>query len=70
MPFSNPKQRAAFFAKKKASNPFKAPSSAFGNPVTMQPSNTPPKAPEMEEIKIPGLPKSNKFGRVKKFFKM
>jgi len=65
MPFNNPKQRAAYFAKKKLQNPLGNPAA---QPFTMQPSNTQPSPAAPQPVKVPGLPKMNKFGRIRKMF--
>lgn len=68
MPFNNnPKQRAAYFAKKKLANPLGNPAV---QPIAMQPSNTPPASPAVDPVKVPGLPKMNKFGRIRRMFKV
>jgi len=65
--FRSPKQRAFYFAKKS------------GKPATTpgasQNAQVAPMAPEpspagVNQFKIPGLPKSNKFGRIKRNFRM
>lgn len=67
MPFKDPKERAAFFAKQKMMNP-------LGNPATpnvaMVPSNTAPPQVTPGIPKIPGLPRTPKFGRIRKMFKV
>ena len=61
----SPKQRMAFFAKK-AGKP-----QGLGAPISFaNPSQGPSNAGTVQQLKIPGLPKTNKFGRIKKNFKM
>lgn len=64
---NNPKARMAYFAKKKVSDPLGSPGVV---PVTMQPSNAAPPAVGPQPVKVPGLPKMNKFGRIRKMFKV
>lgn len=68
MSFKSPKQRAFYFAKKSGKLP------ASGNPsasniTQVKPSAPPANSGAVQPFKIPGLPKSNKFGRIKKNFK-
>lgn len=72
MPFVNPQQRAAFFAKQKLQNPMGTP---MQNPLVERlntvSSNTPPPSAGLPgAVKIQGTPKGPRFGRVRKMFKI
>lgn len=66
MAFKSPKQRAYYFAKKsgKPSMPSGSSKNAQVNPMA-----APQNLEQPTTFKIPGLPKQNKFGRIKKNFK-
>jgi hypothetical protein len=67
MAFRSPKQRAFYFAKK-SGKPATTPGlsqNAVASP-NQAPSNAGAPVPQ---FKIPGLPKANKFGRIKRNFK-
>ena len=67
--FKSPKQRAFYFAKK--SGKPKASSNPAATPIAQVAASAPPANPAIvPQFKIPGLPKTNKFGRIKKNFKM
>jgi len=67
MAFTNPSQRKAFFEKQKqGNNPYGNP---LVSPMTMTPTNTPPSAPTPDAAKVMGLPRTPKFGRVRRLFK-
>lgn len=61
--FKTPKQRAWYFAKKSGK-----PQNAVGvKPIpAIKPIQS---SPTIGQIKVPGLNKSNKFARIKRFFK-
>jgi hypothetical protein len=66
MAFRSPKQRAFYFAKKSGKPPT-TPGMAQNAVVS---SNAAPQNPAtVPQFKIPGLPKQNKFGRIKRNFK-
>lgn len=67
MSFKSPKQRAFFFAKKSGKPKSTAPLS--GDITNVKAAAAPTNAATVPSFKIPGLPKSNKFGRIKKNFK-
>jgi hypothetical protein len=66
MSFKSPKQRGFYFAKKK--NAPINPSGVTKN-ATVAPAAPPVNAGAVPAFKVPGLPKTNKFGRIKKNFK-
>ncbi len=61
MSFKSNKQRAFYFAKKSGKPP--------ANPITKV-ATPATKLETIPQFKIPGLPKKNRFGRIKKNFKM
>jgi hypothetical protein len=64
--FKSPKQRAFYFAKK-GNKPQNI--SSMSQNAVVNPTAPPPSAGAVQQFKIPGLPKSNKFGRIKRNFK-
>lgn len=68
MSFKSPKQRAFFFAKKSGKPKSTAPLSG-GDINNVKATASPSNSATVPAFKIPGLPKSNKFGRIKKNFK-
>lgn len=67
MSFKSAKQRAFFFAKK-SGKPKSLTGSITGDIRNIKPPAS-SKAETIPAFKLPGLPKSNKFGRIKKNFK-
>lgn len=65
--FRSPKQRAFYFAKKSGKPPTVSGTSQNAQIAPMAAEPSPAAA---SQFKIPGLPKSNKFGRIKKNFRM
>lgn len=68
MSFKSPKQRAFFFAKK-SGKPQAATAPITNSINNVKAAAAPANAATVPSFKIPGLPKSNKFGRIKKNFK-
>lgn len=66
--FRSPKQRAFYFAKKSGKPAM--PSGSSQNATAIAPMAAEPSPAGVNQFKIPGLPKSNKFGRIKKNFRM
>jgi hypothetical protein len=69
MPFNpnNSAARKAFFAKKKLSDPLGNP---MVSPTVVAPTNTPPSAPQPEAVRVALTPKTPKFGRIRRVFKI
>lgn len=66
MAFKSPKQRAFYFAKK-SGKPAMAP--GMSQNAVAKPAQGPSNAGAVPQFSIPGLPKSNKFGRIKRNFR-
>lgn len=64
--FRSPKQRAFYFAKKSGKAPT---TSGSSQNATIAPMAAEPNTASANQFKIPGLPKSNKFGRIKRNFR-
>lgn len=67
--FKSAKQRAFFFAKKSGKLPSN-PATKVASHSEVTAASNPPNLNKIPDIKIPGLPKKNRFGRIKKNFKM
>jgi hypothetical protein len=67
MAFRSPKQRAFYFAKKSGKPPM---GPAQSQNAMAKPDMAPPNTMGAPQFSIPGLPKSNKFGRIKRNFRM
>jgi hypothetical protein len=68
MSFKSPKQRAFYFAKK--NKPTQAPLEGVSGNAQVKPMAPPaPTIQTTPTFKMPGLPKTNKFGRIKRNFK-
>ena len=72
MAFKDSKQRAFYFANKNkmGGSPMGNPTNPAVGTMNVQPSNTPPAQPTIQPVKIPGLPKSAHFGRIRRYFKV
>ncbi len=65
--FKSPKQRAFYFAKKSGKLPN---TPGIAQNAVASPNQAPANAgAPVQQFKIPGLPKQNKFGRIKRNFK-
>ena len=65
--FKSPKQRAFYFAKKSGKPPT---TPGMTQNAQVQPGTAPINAGAVPQFKIPGLPKSNKWGRIRRNFKI
>ena len=66
MAFRSPKQRAFYFAKKSGKTPT---TPGIAQNAVASPNAAPASVGTVPQFKIPGLPKQNKFGRIKRNFK-